>query len=371
VTPNGEYTSPITSDSKRFFTMIGTLVAGRVSVAGASIGAAKTGLAIAVPYTARRRQFGPAGAAERPLLDYLAMQRRLLPRIATAYALTFAQHDLVARLPQSANDDRRDLESLAAALKAYATWFAMDTLQQCREACGGQGYIAVNRFAQLKADCDVFTTFEGDNTVLSQLVARGLLTEFRQQFGDLKAAALLRYAARRAARAVADLDPVTPRLTEERHLLGDGFARDALRYREERLLASLAGRLRRRISDGADAFDAFNACQDHALHLARAHAERVVLESFDGGIGEAPEPLRPVLCGLRALFALSRVEADHAWFLESGYLAPPKAKAVRALVTRLCGELRPQALHLVRAFAVPDELLGPIGRELAEVPPAR
>ena len=33
--------------------------------------------------------------------------------------------------------------------------------------------MSVNRFAALKADTDVFTTFEGDNTVLMMLVARG------------------------------------------------------------------------------------------------------------------------------------------------------------------------------------------------------
>jgi acyl-CoA oxidase len=37
----------------------------------------------------------------------------------------------------------------------------------------------------LKADTDVFTTFEGDNTVLLQLVAKGLLTDYRDNFADL------------------------------------------------------------------------------------------------------------------------------------------------------------------------------------------
>ena len=58
-----------------------------------------------------------------------------------------------------------------------ATWHATATIQACREACGGAGYLAENRLTTLKADTDVFTTFEGDNTVLLQLVAKGLLTE--------------------------------------------------------------------------------------------------------------------------------------------------------------------------------------------------
>ena len=55
----------------------------------------------------------------------------------------------------------------------------------CREACGGAGYLPENRLPQLKADTDVFTTFEGDNTVLLQLVAKGLLTGYRDAFGSL------------------------------------------------------------------------------------------------------------------------------------------------------------------------------------------
>ena len=72
--------------------------------------------------------------------------------------------------------DRRELEVRAAGIKAAASRHALDTLQACREACGGQGYLAENRFARLKADTDVFTTFEGSNPVLLQLAAKGLLS---------------------------------------------------------------------------------------------------------------------------------------------------------------------------------------------------
>jgi acyl-CoA oxidase len=61
----------------------------------------------------------------------------------------------------------------------------MDTIRACREACGGAGYDAENRFGRLMADADVFTTFEGANFVLLQLVAKSLLTGYREQFGDL------------------------------------------------------------------------------------------------------------------------------------------------------------------------------------------
>ena len=60
VAEDGTYSSPIASPGRRFFTMLGTLVQGRVSLDGAAINAAKMGLQIAVTYGNQRRQFaGP------------------------------------------------------------------------------------------------------------------------------------------------------------------------------------------------------------------------------------------------------------------------------------------------------------------------
>lgn len=70
-------------------------------------------------------------------------------------------------------------------MKIAPTAHATTTIQACREACGGAGYMWENRLAALKADTDVFTTFEGDNTVLLQLVAKGLLTNYRDSFESL------------------------------------------------------------------------------------------------------------------------------------------------------------------------------------------
>ena len=70
VAADGTYHSPIVSDSKRFFTTLGTLVGGRVSVGAAGVSASKSALTIAIRYSDRRRQFGPEDATEVPILDY-------------------------------------------------------------------------------------------------------------------------------------------------------------------------------------------------------------------------------------------------------------------------------------------------------------
>src|SRR3954464_1404199 len=116
VSPEGEYTSDIENPTRRFFTMLGTLIQGRVSVCGASISASKVALTIAVRRALTRRQFGPPGGEEAVLMDYRTHQRRLLIPLATTYALHFAQERLVADVHDVfTNEDvsdrkRRELE---------------------------------------------------------------------------------------------------------------------------------------------------------------------------------------------------------------------------------------------------------------------
>jgi acyl-CoA oxidase len=360
VAPDGTYDSPIPSPGKRFFTMLSTLVGGRVSVARSGLSAAKSGLTIAVRYGNRRRQFGPKDEPEVPLLDYRTHKRRLLPRLATTYALHFALDDLTQRYAAKGPEDALDkVEAEANALKAYATWHTTDTLQEAREACGGQGYRADNRIAALKADTDVFTTFEGDNTVLMLQVAKGLLSDFRREFRDMNLLGMVRFVLDEVSTRISELNPVITRKTDSDHLRSVDFQQAAFEYRADRMLLSAGRRLQRRIEDeDMDPFDAFVDVQDHLVQLAHAEAERVVFDRFVDAVNEVKdEALWMSLNRLRRLFALSRIEDDLDWYLEAGYVEASKAKAIRGEVNDLCDELRPAAEGLVNAFGIPDACL--------------
>src|SRR5690606_31947805 len=180
----GNYQSPIDKDNKRFFTMLGTLVAGRICVGKGSVAGSKLALAIAMRYAYQRRQFGKdIHSLENLLIEYPSHQMRLFPLLAKTYALHFALEDLMKRYAASTpGSDVRELEAEAAALKALASWHGNSTVQECREACGGQGYMSENRLGSLRADLDVFATFEGDNHVILQLAAKGVLSAFQSDF---------------------------------------------------------------------------------------------------------------------------------------------------------------------------------------------
>jgi acyl-CoA oxidase len=362
VTPEGEYRSEIASPGRRFFTMLGTLVAGRISIAAGALSAVKTGLLIAIRYSDRRRQFGPSGEPEIPILDYLSHQRALFPALAETYALHFAVRGLFRDYAAAEDDDAKQrVEILAAGLKAAATRHTTDTLQKCREALGGRGYLAANRIGYLRDDTDVFTTFEGANAVLLQLVAKGLMTEYRNELGDLRLWGIVRHLGELAGAEAQRLNPVRSRRTGEDFLRDPATQLEAFQFREARLTETAARRLKARIDDGMDSFRAMNECQDHLITLAQAHVERVVLERFRLEVDEAAETLGSetgdalgLLCDL---YALSALERNRAWFLETGYMEGNQGKAIRALVNTLCGDLRPFAVTLVDAFGIPEELI--------------
>jgi acyl-CoA oxidase len=377
VAEDGTYTSSIENETRRFFTMLGTLVRGRVSVGGSAAAATKLALDIAVRYGETRRQFSAPGADREVLLnDYLVHQRKLLPALAATYAYSFAQEELVGTMHDVQGAEgldeaaQRELESRAAGLKAAQTWHATRTIQVCREACGGAGYLQENRMPHLKADTDVFTTFEGDNTVLLQLVAKGLLTGYRDAFGSLDGWGKVGFIAdmvretvleRTAARGlIARLVDAVPRRDDDVPLLDRGWQLKMLEDREKHVLEGAIRRLRRGAeTPGARPFDVFNDVQDHVLRTAQTHVDRIVLEAFVAGIERTTDAgAKTLLERVCDLYALTTIEADRAWFLEHGRLTPTRSKALTATVNALLKDLRPHLVTLVDAFAIPEDWKG-------------
>lgn len=376
VAEDGTYSSPIENVNRRFFTMLGTLIRGRVTVGGSAAAAGRVALDIAVRYALQRKQFSaPDDEGEVLIMDYLVHQRRLFPLIARSYALQFAQNELVARLHdlQTADnpdtEEQRELESRAAGgLKAANTWHTSTAIQEAREACGGAGYLAENRLIALRADTDVFTTFEGDNHVLTQLVAKELLTAYADDIKGMSPVEWVRFAANFAGDRVLKKRTAAETIMqtildsrqdneEEGSLFNRGTQVQMFEDREQYLLSSVARRLQRK-SKEMSAFDAFNSVQDHVLHTAKAHIDRIVLEAFVAGIDACEDDEARTILGMVCdLYALSVIEDDKAWFIEHRFLSTERAKAVTRGINQRCRDLRPHAELLVDGFGIPPEQL--------------
>ena len=371
INDDGSYFSDIKNPNKRFFTMLGTLVGGRICVARAGLGGAKFALAVAVKHSLKRRQFNDSIKIQEDLLmDYPTHQMRLTPLVAGAYVYHATLDKMMETYCDKDHPDKRVIETQVAGLKSIITWYANSTIQECREACGGKGYLLENRIADLKGDVDIFTTFEGDNTVLLLLAAKGVLSDFKSEFNSAGFTAVLKILGMQIGNKLTTIDPRYSNKVDKEHLYNPKFHRHAFDYRTRRLTYTLAMRIRDYIKKGMPSYQAFLKVQTHLLALGKAYSVELASNTFSDFVAKMPEGKNKGLFEkLGTLYALHAIREDAEWYLEQGYLGSSKSKAIRQRVERLCSELRPHIGVLIDGFGIPEHLMtAPIASESAVLP---
>lgn len=152
VTEDGEYITSYKDPKKRHGASLGALSGGRVNIAGICEAYGSKALVIAIRYAAVRKQFGP-GDQEVPILEYQTHQQRLLPYLAAAYVLRnfntffierfyqFSLDSIFGNNVESLPDLGVEFHAVSSGSKPMAGWLMRDAIQQCRESCGGHGYL--------------------------------------------------------------------------------------------------------------------------------------------------------------------------------------------------------------------------------------
>lgn len=173
------------------------------------------GVTIAIRYCAIRRQFQDRDApewekGENQVLNYTTVQIRLLTLLASCYALHFTGHAMLQlyrdnqkKMNQtvgkpdctkrgagpeethSGSDLLADLHATSCGLKSLASTTAAEGLEVCRRACGGHGYSSFSGIGPWYADYLPTTTWEGDNYMITQQVARYVRTVLTPQVQTL------------------------------------------------------------------------------------------------------------------------------------------------------------------------------------------
>lgn len=192
----------------------GTLTWVRSNIVLQAGGVLARGVTIATRYSAVRRQFQdrdttePAG--ENQVLNYKMVQIRLLPLLAAMYALHFTGRGMMDLYEKNQNrkkaasqptQDQRgagpeelragadllaDLHATSCGLKALASTTAGEGLEVCRRACGGHGYSSHSGIGPWYADYLPTLTWEGDNYMLTQQVARYVGPRSAHAFGFIR-----------------------------------------------------------------------------------------------------------------------------------------------------------------------------------------
>lgn len=79
-----------------------------------------------------------------------------------------------------------EIHGLSSGAKPLFGWVSQRGIQDCREACGGHGYLKASGIGQLRNDNDANCTYEGENNVLIQQTSNWLLTVHKGRLAGRK-----------------------------------------------------------------------------------------------------------------------------------------------------------------------------------------
>ncbi|XP_062240360.1 peroxisomal acyl-coenzyme A oxidase 3 isoform X2 [Platichthys flesus] len=377
VTSDGHYITPFKDSNKRFGASLGALSGGRVYITRMALTNLKLALVVAIRFSATRRQFGPKDSDEIPVLEYQLQQWRLIPYLAAAYALEHFTKSIfmnfvefqIGQMMNSKDDIQaemgREIHAIGCSSKPLGSWTAQKGIQECREACGGHGYLAMNRLGDLRDDNDPNCTYEGDNNLLLQQTSNYLLSWLHAKHHD-------------GMRIESPFHSVDF-LDDFQKILGSKFTPTAMEECMDSavplaaynwlvcfLLKESQKRLEQQRALSKDEFETSNNSQVYYCRsLAIAYIEQNCLRRFHKQTMDqtTPASLRPVLSKLCALYGLWSLSNHMATLYQGNYMSGKKpAELVQMAILTLCSQLKDDAVALVDIFAPTDFILNsPIG----------
>jgi acyl-CoA oxidase len=380
VTPEGEYIKP--PNAKLGY---GTMVFVRANIVrGVGLYLARAAT-VATRYSAVRVQFvdetiamrdeDPVGT-ETQVINYTTLQARLFPAIAQAYALLVTgewmmnmYNEFSQRLRDGDLEMLADVHASSSGLKSLTSNIAIEGIETCRRACGGHGFSAFSGLTTFYSDVLPNVTWEGDNFILTQQTTRYLLKTFRKVVEELRAGGqvtsdgkpsvkndtanyLREYLVSKYGAAGKGTTPVWQVQTAE-DLLRPELQIRIFAHRA----ASLVERAAQRLGPGGSTW---NESLIEVHRASEAHCQMLLVRNFVNMThsDSVPESLRGPLRALSSLFVLHTLQqSGFVDLFEIGYLSSQQADMVRTQFHRLLGEIRPNAVALVDAFALPDYLL--------------
>ncbi|KAM4714094.1 peroxisomal acyl-coenzyme A oxidase 3 isoform 2-T2 [Anableps anableps] len=372
VTPDGYYVTPFKDPNKRFGASLGALSGGRIYITRMALVNLKLAVTVAVRFSATRKQFGPNHTEEIPVLEYQLQQWRLIPYLAAVYALEHFTKTIFMNFVEFQfgqltrdNSDRqaemgREIHAIGCSSKPLGSWTAQRGIQECREACGGHGYLAMNRLGDLRDDNDPNCTYEGDNNVLLQQTSNYLLNLFHAKLYngvqiespfhtvDFLDNHLKVLESKFTATTIEDC--MEPEVSLAAYMWLICF-----------LLEESQKRLEQQRALGKEEFEARNSSQVYYCRsLAITYIEQCCLQRFCNLTTDqdTPTDLRPVLRKLCALYGLWSLSNHMTTLFQGNYMTGRKpAELVQLTILRLCSELKNDVVALVDVLAPTDFIL--------------
>eukprot|EP01120_Amphizonella_sp_Union-15-10_P011145 TRINITY_DN4654_c0_g1_i3.p1 TRINITY_DN4654_c0_g1~~TRINITY_DN4654_c0_g1_i3.p1 ORF type:complete len:532 (-),score=72.37 TRINITY_DN4654_c0_g1_i3:76-1671(-) len=366
VTPDGKYILKV-PEKHRFGLSLAALSSGRVDIAFNATESAKIALTIAVRYSFVRKQFGPPSQPEQPVIEYQMQQQRLLPFLSGSIVMgLFCQY--LMREYRALVDSKgevngqflqlnSEIHAISCGAKPITTWYARDAIQTCRECCGGHGYSIYSRLGLLYVEHDPSLTYEGENNVLIQQLARYLISALQYKNTSQTISSPLGsinylngWENKIGSRCI---------YNQPEQFLNGGYI-DALEWRVIYLL-NLSSLKLMKLSATGDNWSTWNNSQAFHLHTAsKAHMECLIVRTNLKLLSEMDpkfNSIKPVLQKMCDLYALSCIRESLDLFLEGSYFTAMHSIGIKDLILNLCSQIQPDAVSIVDSIAYPDKLL--------------
>ncbi|CAG0897403.1 unnamed protein product [Darwinula stevensoni] len=363
VLQDGTYIRP--ANSKLSY---GTMVFVRVMICRDMCNQLKKAVTIATRYSAVRRQseISPGygkyniasvnditqpeidvpGAGEVQILDFVTQQWKLFPALATAFGIHFGfqyvmeqYHQVNEHVNNGDLDTLPQLHILSCGLKAQSTGDAQYFVEVCRMACGGHGFLMSSQFPQIYGLCAAASIYEGENTVLWLQVARYLMkSELQQTF---QAEAINKGC-----------------LFQGQTLCLDAVLNAFLCVAHGRIRSSFHN-LQSLISQGGICFEeAMNRSSVALVSAAKAYIRHFSVAQFVAHVkNQMSQGTRNILGTLCRLYSLFWMLEDLGDFIIYAHVSSEDLKHLEMTRGELLREIRPEAVNLVDAFDLRDEVL--------------
>ena len=379
VSPSGKYVTPFKDKNKRFGAVLGTLSGGRIGIIGLVSCNLVMAVTIAIRYSFKRKQFGPPNSEELPVIEYQMQQWRLFPYLAASYIWTsfsiwFSSYycNVYIRKYLHTSDvneeyeaaEGKEIHALSCASKAVSSWIAQHATQEAREACGGHGYLVVNRIGDLRNTNDANCTYEGDNNCILMQTSNQLL----QIYNEILEGIHIHYPLG-SLDFLDDMHIIESKkcMIKSKEDIGPDFIKHTMQWLLIYLLKKSARRYEQQMAMENDEFSAKNNSQVFFCRsLAMVYVENYALERFAQDklfAADCPQEFRKPLRNIYMTYGLWVIEKYLGTLFQSTYFTDSnQAGLIEEAIIAYCLDLKDDALLLVEALAPPDWVLrSPIG----------
>lgn len=342
VDANGKFSSPIKGLSQRFFQVTERLLSGRLCIASMCVGAARSCLFIAITYAQQRLAVGPKGESDTPIFKYQLQQNALVPLLARSVSLGLF-HVMCKGIFQDPRGFEDEVLSLCCIDKTMNGWNLERVASIGRERCGGQGYLAVNKFGDYLATAHAALTAEGDNRVLMVKICKDMLTNIFKKGHKLPEMTMCPYRQIGRASDVTSLDILL----------------NLLKFRETMLFQKLVGEQKRLKGEGKSAYQILmRETSDVMQDLAMAYGERHCLQYCIQTLGKVSNQTnKEVLAKVFRLFGAEIINRDLASYILAGVVSKEAQKNLTETRMTLIKEIALCANDILDCMSIPKHAL--------------